>query len=617
MKILKNGMYLLLVLLLSTTISCNDDEIINNSIGGLDFVIATLNADGNKVGVVASTVPGDNRTLYTVDFGATADDDTDIIETSGPMVSFTYPNETATYMLTVTASFPGKEDVSISKEHTVTIVEVAPTGDGLTGTWRLAPEAGALGVGPAQDNVSWWSSSSDDVTTRSCLFDDEYVFGADGSFQNILGDQTWVEVWQGATAEECGAAVFPHDGTAQATYEYNGATVTITGAGAYLGLAKVTNGAEIASPADAAAAVTYIATLSEDGNSLELDIEVADGGFWSFKLAKDVPATPSALDGTWRLAPESGALGVGPGLNNASWWSSTADDVTTRACLFDDTYVFGADGSFQNVVGANTWVEAWQGNDPESCATPVFPHDGTATATYTHDAAAGTITLNGAGAYLGLAKVTNGAEIASSADAADSITYIAALSEDGNTLELDIQVAGDGHWSFKLVKDVIPEGVEGTWKVAPVSGALGVGPGLNNVSWWSSTADDVTTRACLFDDTYVFGADGSFQNVVGANTWVEAWQGNDPESCATPVFPHDGTATATYAYDETAGTITLNGAGAYLGLAKVTNGAEIASSSDAASTITYIATLSDDGNTLDLDIQVAGDGHWSFKLARQ
>ena len=81
MKILKNGMYLLLVLLLSTTISCNEDEVINNNIGGLDFVIATLNADGNKVGVVATTVPGDNRTLYTVDFGSTADDDTDVFET--------------------------------------------------------------------------------------------------------------------------------------------------------------------------------------------------------------------------------------------------------------------------------------------------------------------------------------------------------------------------------------------------------------------------------------------------------------------------------------------------------------------------------------------------------
>jgi ribosomal protein S9 len=618
MKILKNGMYLLLVLLLSTTISCNEDEVINNNIGGLDFVIATLNADGNKVGVVATTVPGDNRTLYTVDFGSTADDDTDVFETSGPMVSFDYPKESATYMLTVTASFPGQNDVSISKEHTVTIVEPAPTGDGLTGVWKLAPEAGAIGVGPAQDNVSWWSNTTDDIATRSCLFDDEYVFGADGSFQNVVGTSTWVEAWQGAAGEECGTPVAPHDGTAtDATYEYNGSTVTINGTGAFLGLAKVINGAEISSPADAADSITYIATLSEDGLTLELDIEVAGGGFWSFKLVKDAPPAPSALDGTWRLAPESGALGVGPALNNVSWWSSTSDDVATRSCLFDDEYVFGADGSFQNVVGASTWIEAWQGTDPENCGAPVAPHDGTATATYTYDEAAGTITINGTGAYLGLAKVINGAEISSPADAADSITYIAALSEDGNSLELDIEVAGGGHWSFKLVKDVVPVGVEGTWKLSPVSGALGVGPALNNVSWWSSTTDDVATRACLFDDEYVFGADGSFQNILGAQTWVEAWQGTDPENCGAPVAPHDGTATATYTYDEAAGTITINGTGAYLGLAKVINGAEISSPADAADSITYIAALSADGLTLDIDIEVAGGGHWSFKLARQ
>jgi len=88
-------------------------------------------------------------------------------------------------------------------------------------------------------------------------------------------------------------------------------------------------------------------------------------------LAKDAPPEPSALDGTWRLAPESGALGVGPAMNDVSWWSSTTDDVTGRACLFDDTYVFNSDGTFQNVLGADTWVEGWQGNDPEGCATPV------------------------------------------------------------------------------------------------------------------------------------------------------------------------------------------------------------------------------------------------------
>jgi len=304
-------------------------------------------------------------------------------------------------------------------------------------------------------------------------------------------------------------------------------------------------------------------------------------------------------------------------LDNVSWWSNTSDDVTTRACLFDDTYVFNADGSFQNVVGTDTWVEAWQGADGEECGAPVAPHDGTASATYAYDEAAGTITLNGVGAYLGLAKVINGAELASPADAPDSITYLAALSDDGNTLDIDIEVAGGGHWSFKLVKDVIPEGVEGTWKLAPQAGALGVGPALDNVSWWSNTSDDVTTRACLFDDEYIFNADGSFSNVLGTETWVEAWQGADGEECGAPVAPHDGTASATYTYDEAAGTITLDGTGAFLGLAKVINGAELASPADAPDSITYIATLSEDGNTLDIDIEVAGGGHWSFKLARQ
>jgi hypothetical protein len=52
-----------------------------------------------------------------------------------------------------------------------------------------------------------------------------------------------------------------------------------------------------------------------------------------------------------------------------------------------------------------------------------------------------------------MAKVMNGVELASPGDAPDSITYMAALSEDGNTLELDIEITGGGHWSFKLVKD--------------------------------------------------------------------------------------------------------------------------------------------------------------------
>ena len=164
----------------------------------------------------------------------------------------------------------------------------------------------------------------------------------------------------------------------------------------------------------------------------------------------------SPLIGSWKLAPEAGAFGVGPALNDLSWWSNLSSDVTTRACLFDDDYVFGTDGSFQNVLGTQTWLDPWQGTDPEACGAPVAPHNGTANATYTYDETAGTITINGTGAYLGLARVVNGTELTSPADAVDSITYLATLSEDGNTLDLDIEFVtldgSIGFWSFKLVR---------------------------------------------------------------------------------------------------------------------------------------------------------------------
>jgi hypothetical protein len=205
MKILKKGLLLLsLLILVGITPSCEQDDDLN-IIAGLDFVIATLNAEGTKTGVLPSTIPPDGRILYTVDFGATSDDDSDVFQTSGPMVTYTYPEETASYIITVTASLAGRDDVSITREHTVVYIDDEPVGGDMpiVGTWKLAPEAGALGVGPALNDVSWWSSSSDDVTTRACLFDDEYVFNADGTFQNILGSETWVEAWQGNDPEGC------------------------------------------------------------------------------------------------------------------------------------------------------------------------------------------------------------------------------------------------------------------------------------------------------------------------------------------------------------------------------------------------------------------------------
>ena len=119
--------------------------------------------------------------------------------------------------------------------------------------------------------------------------------------------------------------------------------------------------------------------------------------------------------------------------------------------------------------------------------------------------------------------------------------------------------------------------------MSPVASALAVGPSSDNLSWWSNSAEDVDTRYCLFDDVYSFNADGSFSNTTDDLTWLETWQGVDAESCGAPVAPHDGSAAATFVYDEAAGTLTLNGVGAYIGLAKVVNGGEVSNGATNAS----------------------------------
>ena len=117
--------------------------------------------------------------------------------------------------------------------------------------------------------------------------DDLYVFNADGTFQNVAGNETWLEGWQGVS-EGCGAPVEPHDGSVPATWSYDAEAkqVTLEGVGAYLGLAKVYNGGELAAPYEAVASITYNVTEEDDG-AITLSIPIADPGWWTFKMVKD------------------------------------------------------------------------------------------------------------------------------------------------------------------------------------------------------------------------------------------------------------------------------------------------------------------------------------------
>ena len=334
---------------------------------------------------------------------------------------------------------------------------------------------------------------------------------------------------------------------------------------------------------------------------------------WYFHTPVPPPPPPIELAGAWVMAPQAGALAVGPNPFDGSWWANSEDDVLTRACFFDDKYVFNADGSFHNMLDGETWLETWQGVDADGCGAPVAPHDGMTPATWSVDPETRTVTLDGVGSYLGIPKAFNGGELGNPADAPASITYEVHVNDTSRTIQLVLDIGG-GFWTFTMVPAPLPPiELEGAWVMAPMAGALAVGPNPFDGSWWANSEDDVLTRACFFDDKYVFNADGSFHNMLDGETWLETWQGVDADGCGAPVAPHDGMTPATWSVDPETRTVTLDGVGSYLGIPKAFNGGELGNPADAPASITYEIHLDDNNPGIAVVLDIGG-GFWTFKM---
>lgn len=507
----------------------------------------------------------------------------------------------------------------------------------LPGVWVVAPEAGSLGVGPSEGDISWFAIDDQGVSDRSCFYDDTYVFNEDGSFQNVLGDDTWIETWQSGNAEACGAPVTPHDGMTAGTWSYDTAagTLLIDGFGSYVGIPKAVNGLELTNANQTPPNVTYnIEQVGNDRMIVTVNSGPASGAiWWRFVMQKiesfgnPGPAPERTFAGTWQMEPLAGSLGVGPSRGDISWWTIDEAGVTTRDCFYDDQYVFGRDGTFDNVLGDATWLEAWQGVTGEECGTPVAPHDGAADYTWTYtegeSADVGTLLIDGLGGYMGIPKAVNGGELPNVA-VPPNVTYLVTWEND-NTVILDVEIADGGFWRFRMVKTVQPEPLDpvdtnpvvGTWRVAPEASSLGVGPAFEDISWWSIDDAGVTTRACFFDDDYVFMENGTFNNVLGDDTWLEAWQGVTGEECGAPVAPHDGMGEATWTLDMDNGSLTINGVGAYLGIPKAVNNGELGNGGTLPASVEYMVQFTDNNTRMIVDIEAGSDVWWRAVMVKQ
>jgi hypothetical protein len=256
-----------------------------------------------------------------------------------------------------------------------------------------------------------------------------------------------------------------------------------------------------------------------------------------FLLFAPILSFSAQIEGTWKLAPQAAALGVGPGLGNTSWWSNSAGDVTTRACLFDDSIKFEANGNMTHYMNGSTWLEAWQGA-PEGCGAPIAPHVGGA-ATYAYDATAGTLTVNGLGAHIGLAKVINGAEISSPAAAASSITYNVAISNGGNTLTADINF-GPGWWRF-VYQRTVPLAVQDynvkfRVDMSQYTGSLTGGVFVNgSFNGWCGTCNPMTDMGNGMWETTLPLSPGAIEYKFTIDGWNAQEEFTGSETCIDPV----------------------------------------------------------------------------------
>jgi len=155
-------------------------------------------------------------------------------------------------------------------------------------TWRLNPAAGALLVGPVGLTETWWQIDDNAIAERPCAFDDEWIFFEDGTMIYDTKGDIWGEDYMGidfmcVDESELGSAISAW-GSGEHAYTAIGNELALIGLGAYIGLPKATNGAEVNMPVSG---ITYTVTSQSadaDGNDLMVIQVNYGGGIWQFTL---------------------------------------------------------------------------------------------------------------------------------------------------------------------------------------------------------------------------------------------------------------------------------------------------------------------------------------------
>jgi PKD repeat protein len=193
MKYLAKPQWMLIILLGAVLNSCGDDET-----DDVLPVIANFNYEVQGLRVAFENT-SENGTSYLWDFGdgntSTEENPAHVYATGGDF----------TVTLVVTGNSETAEKTSV-----LTIIEPIDPFQALTGgstkTWVLSTSVNAINFGPIDNpNIIWWGSSTSSPNERSCLWNNQFSFSADGSYNRNVNGDIWKEwkVFDADSGEGC------------------------------------------------------------------------------------------------------------------------------------------------------------------------------------------------------------------------------------------------------------------------------------------------------------------------------------------------------------------------------------------------------------------------------
>lgn len=599
-KVVQNGWLLMGVLALAF-MSCEteqDDPEPEDVIAGFTYEVS---AD-NYLEVTFINI-SQNADTYLWDFG-----DGNTSTEKDPVYSYTGEGSYEV-SLTATGAAGSKE-----RKETISIENPNKAMEKLTGTdgksWYLIADVSTgrfpYEVGPADKSDIWWAlGRNEDLCVRECIFDDTWTFNTDGTFTydnngDYFGDGA---IWT-ADLVTCfdasdntnyvnsgGEDVSDwNSGTHDFTYDAAGKSLVINGG--FIGLPKVGSEGEFTVP-QASVEYEVVSLIEGDVDTLVVEtVLVEAGGYWRFVLVSYGDTPEVTVDECEEVTSVNVTFSVNmndyegsaatPELNGTfNGWCGNCNAMTddNDDGIWQVTVELPVGEQIEYKFSADNWADQESLTEGSSCTMTSNGNTNRVLTVGENDMTVGTVCWN---------SCENCAAVVTQADISAK-----------------------------------------EWHVINGPGAVRVGPGIGNGSWFTSDQAWIDAAPCLVDDIFSFDVNGGFTIDVKEEAFTESsMTGIEANGCvAVGDLPTElanwGGGTFTYTLTEATETslptITVTGNGAYIGFYKGANGKELVQPEDGSITYTvlsYIDRADRDLMEVTVDISEAQDGsaYWTYQL---